>query len=275
MMCTAMFWPIYSVNQISLCHWHWVYTPNGAPANLFCSTKWKVGTNSMEANYYAYPTFLWFRIYGFIFAFLARSCVSLLVVQDCSAAHCDWPVPLCCFCSVGCGLRPLCPNCGSSIGADYSHRSGGVVRLVTYFLFTLAEGNLNLSLKTLTLQRFSTTEVNTRVGADVGSWRLRWERRFLSCGCFSTWPSIIRPSWETKICLLVPFRKSTVSTDDALAIVRMEIICRFLFADYHRLSSIGGEQALAKIVSTLFERAEGHYGALTTRLFCALKVGYG
>lgn len=43
----------------------------------------------------------------------------------------------------------------------------------------------------------------------------------------------------------------------------------FLFADYHRLSSIGGEQALAKIVSTLFEAAESHYGVLAVRLFCA------
>ncbi|GMR48433.1 hypothetical protein PMAYCL1PPCAC_18628 [Pristionchus mayeri] len=43
----------------------------------------------------------------------------------------------------------------------------------------------------------------------------------------------------------------------------------FLFADYHRLSSIGGEQALAKIVSTLFEAAEEHYGVLAVRLFCA------
>ncbi|EPB67737.1 putative septum site-determining protein MinC [Ancylostoma ceylanicum] len=39
----------------------------------------------------------------------------------------------------------------------------------------------------------------------------------------------------------------------------------FLFADYHRLSSIGGEQALAKIVATLFESAETHFG-FTCRL---------
>ncbi|CAJ0956645.1 unnamed protein product, partial [Mesorhabditis belari] len=45
----------------------------------------------------------------------------------------------------------------------------------------------------------------------------------------------------------------------------------FLFADYHRLSSIGGEQALAKIVVTLFEAAESHYGALPVRIFCALR----
>lgn len=49
----------------------------------------------------------------------------------------------------------------------------------------------------------------------------------------------------------------------------------FLFADYHRLSSIGGEQALAKIVATLFEAAENHFGALPVRLFCALRVSFG
>ncbi|CAG9537947.1 unnamed protein product [Cercopithifilaria johnstoni] len=46
----------------------------------------------------------------------------------------------------------------------------------------------------------------------------------------------------------------------------------FLFADYHRLSSVGGEQALAKIVVTLFEAAENHFGSLPVRLFCALRV---
>ncbi|KAK0398477.1 hypothetical protein QR680_002608 [Steinernema hermaphroditum] len=44
----------------------------------------------------------------------------------------------------------------------------------------------------------------------------------------------------------------------------------FLFADYHRLSSIGGEQALAKIVTTLFEAAENHYGTFAVRIFTAL-----
>ncbi|KAK6107528.1 KAP P-loop domain family protein [Brugia pahangi] len=48
----------------------------------------------------------------------------------------------------------------------------------------------------------------------------------------------------------------------------------FLFADYHRLSSVGGEQALAKIVATLFEAAENHFGSLPVRLFCALKVSF-
>ncbi|CAB3406257.1 unnamed protein product [Caenorhabditis bovis] len=48
----------------------------------------------------------------------------------------------------------------------------------------------------------------------------------------------------------------------------------FLFADYHRLSSIGGEQALAKIVSTLFEAAETHFGVLPVRLFCSMKPPY-
>uniref|UniRef100_A0A8R1XWH9 ANK_REP_REGION domain-containing protein n=1 Tax=Onchocerca volvulus TaxID=6282 RepID=A0A8R1XWH9_ONCVO len=48
----------------------------------------------------------------------------------------------------------------------------------------------------------------------------------------------------------------------------------FLFADYHRLSSVGGEQALAKIVVTLFEAAENHFGSLPVRLFCALRVSF-
>ncbi|KAK6747115.1 hypothetical protein RB195_000379 [Necator americanus] len=48
----------------------------------------------------------------------------------------------------------------------------------------------------------------------------------------------------------------------------------FLFADYHRLSSIGGEQALAKIVATLFESAETHFGVLPVRLFCSLRTAY-
>ncbi|VDM39612.1 unnamed protein product [Toxocara canis] len=48
----------------------------------------------------------------------------------------------------------------------------------------------------------------------------------------------------------------------------------FLFADYHRLSSIGGEQALAKIVVTLFEAAENHFGHLAVRVFCALRSTY-
>ncbi|KAK6061362.1 hypothetical protein COOONC_00972 [Cooperia oncophora] len=48
----------------------------------------------------------------------------------------------------------------------------------------------------------------------------------------------------------------------------------FLFADYHRLSSIGGEQALAKIVATLFEAAETHFGVLPVRLFCSLRTAY-
>ena len=49
----------------------------------------------------------------------------------------------------------------------------------------------------------------------------------------------------------------------------------FLFADYHRLSSIGGEQALAKIVTTLFNACERHYGWLSVRLCCAFKPQFG
>ncbi|CAI4222074.1 unnamed protein product [Auanema sp. JU1783] len=45
----------------------------------------------------------------------------------------------------------------------------------------------------------------------------------------------------------------------------------FLFADYHRLSSIGGEQALTKIITTLMEAAEQHYGILPVRMFTAIR----
>lgn len=48
----------------------------------------------------------------------------------------------------------------------------------------------------------------------------------------------------------------------------------FLFADYHRLSSIGGEQSLAKIVATLYEAAERHFGILPVRLFCSMRLAH-
>lgn len=43
----------------------------------------------------------------------------------------------------------------------------------------------------------------------------------------------------------------------------------FLFADDHRLSFIGGEQALANIIQSLFNSAEHHYGTFAVRLYCA------
>lgn len=43
----------------------------------------------------------------------------------------------------------------------------------------------------------------------------------------------------------------------------------FLFADDHRLSFIGGEQALVNIIISLFISAEHHYGTFAVRLFCA------
>lgn len=49
----------------------------------------------------------------------------------------------------------------------------------------------------------------------------------------------------------------------------------FLFADYHRLSSIGGEQSLARIIITLNQSVEHHYGRFTTRLWHAFKPKYG
>lgn len=55
----------------------------------------------------------------------------------------------------------------------------------------------------------------------------------------------------------------------------LERFYSFLFADYHRLSSVGGEQALAKIVTTLFQAAEKHYGWLSVRLYCAFRPQFG
>ncbi|KAI6240960.1 hypothetical protein M3Y99_00405800 [Aphelenchoides fujianensis] len=46
----------------------------------------------------------------------------------------------------------------------------------------------------------------------------------------------------------------------------------FLFSDDHRLSFVGGDQALTNIVLSLFNAAEEHFGAIAVRLFCAFKA---
>ncbi|CAD5221823.1 unnamed protein product [Bursaphelenchus xylophilus] len=46
----------------------------------------------------------------------------------------------------------------------------------------------------------------------------------------------------------------------------------FLFADDHRLSFIGGEQALVNIVLSLYNAAEEHYGTIPVRMYAALKA---
>ena len=45
----------------------------------------------------------------------------------------------------------------------------------------------------------------------------------------------------------------------------------FLFSDDHRLSFVGGDQALTNIVLSLFAAAEEHYGRAAVRLFAAFK----
>lgn len=42
---------------------------------------------------------------------------------------------------------------------------------------------------------------------------------------------------------------------------------RFLFTDYNRLSSVGGETSLAEMIATLSDACEAEFGFLATRLF--------
>lgn len=42
---------------------------------------------------------------------------------------------------------------------------------------------------------------------------------------------------------------------------------RFLFTDYNRLSSVGGETSLAEMIATLSDACEREFGFLATRLF--------
>lgn len=84
-------------------------------------------------------------------------------------------------------------------------------------------------------------------------------------------------------CRVMFYQPPTLGEKDLLACpVRLVLnnswyahISSFLFADYHRLSSVGGEHALAKIVTTLFTSCEKHYGWLTVRLYCAFKPTFG
>ena len=48
----------------------------------------------------------------------------------------------------------------------------------------------------------------------------------------------------------------------------------FLLADYHRLSSVGGEQALGNIFLAFYDAAEAHFGSLTTRLAGLLRPSH-
>ena len=46
---------------------------------------------------------------------------------------------------------------------------------------------------------------------------------------------------------------------------------RFLFTDYYRLSSVGGETSLAEMVGALTKTAERNFGVLATRIYRAMK----
>ncbi|XP_067840338.1 kinase D-interacting substrate of 220 kDa B isoform X2 [Heptranchias perlo] len=47
---------------------------------------------------------------------------------------------------------------------------------------------------------------------------------------------------------------------------------RFLFTDYHRLSSVGGETSMAEMIATLSDACEREFGFLATRLFRVFKT---
>lgn len=47
---------------------------------------------------------------------------------------------------------------------------------------------------------------------------------------------------------------------------------RFLFTDYNRLSSVGGETSMAEMVATLSDACEREFGFLAARLFRVFKT---
>lgn len=46
---------------------------------------------------------------------------------------------------------------------------------------------------------------------------------------------------------------------------------RFLFTDYNRLSSVGGETSMAEMIATLSDACEREFGFMATRLFRVFK----
>lgn len=50
------------------------------------------------------------------------------------------------------------------------------------------------------------------------------------------------------------------------------VSCRFLFTDYNRLSSVGGETSMAEMIATLSDACEREFGFLATRLFRVFKT---
>lgn len=51
----------------------------------------------------------------------------------------------------------------------------------------------------------------------------------------------------------------------------MCVCVRFLFTDYNRLSSVGGETSLAEMIATLSDACEREFGFMATRLFRVFK----
>lgn len=47
---------------------------------------------------------------------------------------------------------------------------------------------------------------------------------------------------------------------------------RFLFTDYNRLSSVGGETSMAEMIATLSDACEREFGFLAARLFRVFKT---
>lgn len=56
------------------------------------------------------------------------------------------------------------------------------------------------------------------------------------------------------------------------SIQRVFFSFRFLFTDYNRLSSVGGETSLAEMIATLSDACEREFGFLATRLFRVFKT---
>lgn len=49
-------------------------------------------------------------------------------------------------------------------------------------------------------------------------------------------------------------------------------VSRFLFTDYNRLSSVGGETSMAEMIATLSDACEREFGFMASRLFRVFKT---
>lgn len=81
--------------------------------------------------------------------------------------------------------------------------------------------------------------------------------------CEYSLDDIILPahSVETRTCLMLIFSQSFFVLH----------LSRFLFTDYNRLSSVGGETSMAEMIATLSDACEREFGFLATRLFRVFK----